>query len=173
MGISVKELDQGVFLFQFFHKEDLNWVLKGGPWMFDNAMLILEMVDAGEDPLKIPLWHLKIWIQLYDLPMGLMTEVVGQQLGNFFGEFLEYDPKNNTSIWRECMRVRINVDVRKSLRRKKKIVKKDGTEIIVNCKYERLGDFFFSCGMVTHTERFCRRFIDKRGEGGEKSGGHG
>lgn len=68
-------------------------------------------------------------IQLHNLPVGYMLETVGKQLGNFFGEFLEYDAKNNTSIWRECMRVRIRVDARKPLKRRKKIVKKDGKEI--------------------------------------------
>lgn len=171
LGISIKELEQGIYLFQFFHKEDLQWVVKGGPWMFDNAMMVLEPIAAGEDPLQVPLWHVNIWIQIHDLPMGFMTEAVGQQLGNFFGEFLEYDAKNNSTIWRECMRVRIRLDVRKPLRRKKKIVKKDGKEFVVTCKYERLGEFCFSCGMVSHTDRFCRKFIDKRGAEGEKEWG--
>lgn len=30
-----------------------------------------------------------MWIQIYDLPTRLMTEVVGKQLGNFFGELFE------------------------------------------------------------------------------------
>lgn len=72
-----------------------------------------------------------------------MMEVVGKQLGNFFGEFLEYDPKNNTNIWRECMRVKVRLDVRKPLKRKKKITRRNGEEAIVSCKYERLGDFCF------------------------------
>lgn len=61
------------------------------------------------------------------------------------------------------MRLRIKVDVRKPLKRKKKICRKDGTEIIVQCKYERLGDFCFICGLVTHTERFCRAKQDESG----------
>lgn len=162
MGINIKELEQGIYLFQFYHQDDMQWVSNGGPWMFDNAMMILEKVAPGEDPLQVQLWHLNIWIQLHDLPMGFMSETVGQQLGNFFGEFVQYDAKNNSSIWREYMRIKIRLDVRKPLKRKKKIVKKDGKEIIVNCKYERLGDFCFSCGMVTHTDRFCRKFLGKR-----------
>lgn len=47
------------------------------------------------------------------------------------------------------------VDVRQPLKCKKKICKRNGTECIVQCKYERLGDFCFVCGHVTHTERFC------------------
>lgn len=29
-GITIKEINQGIFLFQFYHREDMNWVLKGG-----------------------------------------------------------------------------------------------------------------------------------------------
>lgn len=162
MGVSIRELEQGTFLFQFFHKDDMQWVINRGPWMFDNTMMILEKIADGEDPLQVQLWHLNIWIQLYELSMSFMTEIVGQQLGNFFGEFLQYDVKNNSSIWREYMRIRIRLDVRMPLKRKKRIVKKDGKEFTVTCKYERLGEFCFSCGMVTHTDRFCRKSIGKR-----------
>lgn len=63
------------------------------------------------------------------------------------------------------MRVRIRLDVRKPIKRKKKIVKKNGQEITVNCKYERLGEFCFVCGLVTHTDRFCRTSLDRGEEG--------
>lgn len=66
------------------------------------------------------------------------------------------------------MRVKIRLDVRKSLKRKKKIKRKNGSEFVVVCKYERLGDLCFACGLVTHTEQFCRRTIDNRGEGGAR-----
>ncbi|XP_074356430.1 uncharacterized protein LOC141696143 [Apium graveolens] len=154
-GLNIKDLKPGVFLFQFYHGDDMDWVLNGGSWNFDGAMLVLGKISAGEDPLEVPLFHLQCWIQLYGVPSGLMTEMAGKQLGNFFGSFVAYDPNNNSSIWRECMRIRISFDVRLPLKRKKKICRKNGTENIVNCKYERLGDFCFVCGLVTHTERFC------------------
>ena len=49
-------------------------------------------------------------------------EAVGKQLGNFFGEFLQYDEKNNTSIWGECMCIRIKIDVRKPVKPEKRLV---------------------------------------------------
>ncbi|XP_074327265.1 uncharacterized protein LOC141665185 [Apium graveolens] len=168
MGINIKELETGIFLFQFFHKEDKAWVMNGGPWSFDNAMLLIEEIPEGEEPLKVPLWTLNMWIQIYDLPSGFMTEAVGVQLGNFFGTYITYDNKNNSSIWREYMRIKVRIDVRKPLKRKKKIKRKNGSEFVVSCKYERLGDFCFACGLVSHTERFCRRTLDSRGEGSSK-----
>lgn len=55
MGISIKELQTGIFLFQFYHREDMYWVMKGGLWFFDNVMIALETITAGEDPVKVQL----------------------------------------------------------------------------------------------------------------------
>lgn len=162
MGINIREIASGIFLFQFFHVKDLQWVMKGGPWSFDNTMLMIQPIPPGGQPIKVPLWHLRMWIQIHDLRSGLMSEVVGKQLANFFGEFLEYDSKNNNSIWRKYMRVRVILDVRKPLMRKKKINRKDGYEFVVMCKYERLGEFCFCCGMLTQADRFCRRNSETR-----------
>lgn len=159
-GITIKELKPGLFLFQFYHVEDMNWVINGGPWSFDNALLVTSVIKQGEDPTKVPLVEVDIWVQIYDLPVGLMSETVGKQLGNFFGSFLQYDSNNNSSIWREFMRLKICVDVRKPLKRKKKVCKRDKTEVIVHCKYEKLGDFCFISGLLKHTERFCTKKLD-------------
>lgn len=164
MGITIKELEADIYLFQFYHSEDLNWVKNGGPWSFDNIMLVLSTIPPGENPVKVPLVSLNIWIQIHDLPSGFMSEQVGKQLGNFFGEFIMYDHKNDSSLWRECMRLKIKLDVRKPLKRKKKITSRNGKEFIVNCKYERLGEFCFVCGMVTHTDRFCRKYLENQGQ---------
>ena len=69
------------------------------------------------------------------------------------------------------MRVRIKLDVKKPLKRRKKIIKKDGIVIVVDCKYERLGEFCFTCGLVSHTDRFCRISIDRGEEVVEKDWG--
>ncbi|XP_074346159.1 uncharacterized protein LOC141684922 [Apium graveolens] len=139
MGINIKDLKHGIYLFQFYHKDDMQWVLTNGPWAFDNLTLVINIVKAGEDLIKVSLNEVEFWIQIHDLP---------------------YDTKNNSSIWHEYMRLRIKIDVRKPLKRKTKIVKKDKTEVVVTCKYEKLGDFCFICGLLTHTERFCNKKLE-------------
>lgn len=61
------------------------------------------------------------------------------------------------------MRIRIRVDVGKPLKRKKKIIKKNGSEFILNCKYGRIWDFCFLYGLLTHIERFVRRSSNGHG----------
>lgn len=60
MGISIKELDHDIFLFQFFHKKNMQWVLKGGTWSFNNIMMILEPIGMGENPTKVKILSLNI-----------------------------------------------------------------------------------------------------------------
>lgn len=105
----------------------------------------------------MPLVEVDFWIQIYDLPVGYMSEVVSKQLGNFFRSFLQYDSKNNSSGLREYMRLRIRVDVSRPLKRRRKICKKDKSEVMVNCKYEKLRDICFICGLLSHTKRFCQK----------------
>lgn len=64
------------------------WVLNDGPWSFDNAMLLISVIPLGEEPVKVQLWHLNIWIQIHELHAGFMSEIGGKQLGNFLGNFL-------------------------------------------------------------------------------------
>lgn len=114
-------------MFQSFHKLDLQRIYNGGPWSFDNHMLVLECLLAGELPSQMSLNHINIWVQVHHVPDGFMTRVVGEQLGNFVGEFLEYDINNNTGFWRSYTRLRVCVDVQKPLKREKKVRKPGGS----------------------------------------------
>lgn len=40
-GVAIKEVEKGIFVFQFFHKFYMMKVFNGGPWTFDNYLLIL------------------------------------------------------------------------------------------------------------------------------------
>ncbi|CAN0925325.1 hypothetical protein LINGRAHAP2_LOCUS34689 [Linum grandiflorum] len=53
-----------------------------------------------------------------------------------------------------CMRLRVKLDVRKSLLREKE-VKKPSSSIMVTFKYEKLPIFCFLCGRIGHINRAC------------------
>ena len=42
-------------------------------------------------------------------------------MGNYIGEFLEYDASNNSSFWKNYMQVKVKIDVRLPLKRQRKI----------------------------------------------------
>lgn len=79
-GIFIKSLENCNFLFKIFHKFDMQLVFNGDPWTFDNHSLILDTIQPGDTLTEIPLNHVTFWVQVHDLPVGFMTQVVGQCL---------------------------------------------------------------------------------------------
>jgi hypothetical protein len=165
-GVTIKEVPTGKFLFHFAHPLDMKAVLNGGPWSFDNNTLILERVQLGMQIEHIPLHFVHMWVQVHDLPMGFMKERVGIQLANYIGSFLEYDKNNNSSFWRQHMRIRVKIDVRTPLKKNTKVMNKEGKWCTVKFKYEKLGIFCFVCGIMGHAENKCEiRFSMEHDDG--------
>jgi 14-3-3 protein epsilon len=154
-GVKIKEATPGLFLFQFAHALDMEAVLQGGPWSFNNQMLIMERVSLGVQIENIPLHHADFWVQVHNLPTGLMAERVGKTLANYIGSFLEYDKNNKGSFWREYMRIRVRVDIRQPLKKDSRVKNQGGEWCVVNFKYEKLGVFCFICGLIGHGENRC------------------
>lgn len=122
-GVTIREVEEGLFSFQFFHQLDIQKVLKLGPWTFDKHLLVLGVLEEGMQPQEVSLNHVPFWVQVHGVPTGFMTEMVGKSLANFIGEFLEYDAKNSSNFLRSFMRNRVLVDVREPLRWWKRIKK--------------------------------------------------
>lgn len=55
-GVNIREINTRLYLFQFFHLIDLKRILEGGPWTFDNQLLILHKLKPGDIPTSIPLF---------------------------------------------------------------------------------------------------------------------
>jgi 14-3-3 protein epsilon len=165
-GVTIKETKAGTFLFHFAHPLDMEAVINGGPWTFDNNMLLLERVQLGRQIEQIPLFHTTLWVQVHNLPMGLMKERVGIGLANYIGSFVEYDKNNNSSFWRQYMRIRVKIDVRKPLKKNYRVQNHEGEWCTVNFKYEKLGIFCFVCGIMGHAENKCEvRFSMEQDDG--------
>ncbi|MBA0788546.1 hypothetical protein Gotri_027859, partial [Gossypium trilobum] len=153
-GLQIRDLGEKRYIFKFFHSMDMERVFKGLPWTFNNHLLILSKLKRGEDPLKIPLVYVPFWVQIHDVPIGLFSENLAKLLGNFIGAFLEYDGSNLGKENCNYMRVRVQIDVRKPLRRKKQVMS-NGVCSYVKFKYERLTLFYFLCGRLGHNDSYC------------------
>jgi 14-3-3 protein epsilon len=102
--ITFIEIEPGLFLFQFYHKVDKDRVLSGGPWHFENHMLVLHEVKEGDLFNQIPLNHVDMWVQMR----------------NVIGKFIQYDASNN-GFWRTYIRIRVRLDVRIPIKKELKV----------------------------------------------------
>lgn len=76
-----------------------------------------------------------------------------RQLRNFTEEFLDYDAVIITKGVK-FMRIKVKIDVRNPLRRRKRIVYERDKTSFVYFKYEKVSLFCFLCGRLGHGESF-------------------
>ena len=109
---------------------------------------------------------------MYNLPVGFMSGKILKDIGNYIGVFVESDENNLISIWRNYMRIRVTIDVRKPLKRRMKLKKAGDDWLWIDFKYERLHIFCFICGLLGHTEKQCPNLYEFPHGGLEKPYGH-
>lgn len=163
-GVDIREGPNGdevqLYIFKFFHEFDLVRIFEGGPWTFDNHLLLWRWLFSGEQLTQITLYDTSIWVQIHDLPIGIITERVCRDIGNFLGSFVEADRANFSGEWRNFFRVRVLLDIRKPLKRRMRIKRPGGEWTWVKFRYERLPSFCFFCGLLGHGVNFCEKRYD-------------
>ena len=68
---------------------------------------------------------------------------------------MEVDAPNFDMNWGKCLRVRVMINVTKKLIRGKKITIEGGESRWVQLKFERLPNFCYWCGLLSHSLREC------------------
>lgn len=159
-GMYVKQLEPNRFLFQFYHEIDIKRVIDGSPWTCGRFHLILERLKEGENPKTIAINKLDVWVQLYDMETGFMSQRVVKDIGDYVGTFIESDANNFVGVWREYLRIRVTISLEGPLKRRMKLRKNAANWCWVNFKYEGIPTFCFICGMVGHGEKFCARIFN-------------
>ncbi|KAL9440546.1 hypothetical protein AB3S75_019254 [Citrus x aurantiifolia] len=159
-GVCIKDLSLTLFLFQFFHEVDVRRILDARPWTFDQHILLVHRLGADEQPHNVPLFHTTFWIQFYNMPLGFQSERTLQSIGNYIGSFLESDENNLKGVWRNYIRLKVSLDVRKPLKRRMQLKRIEGEWFWVDFKYERLNVFCFICDLLGHTEHNCPTLYD-------------
>ena len=71
------------------------------------------------------------------------------------------------------LRVKVEVDVSKPLCKGRKVALNDDTKIWVSFKYEKLPNFCYWCGMVSHVDRECDVWLSGKGSLGLDQQGYG
>ena len=80
---------------------------------------------------------------------------VGRDLGNCLGNFIEADRRTGHYDQAKFMRIRVDLQLDKPLRRRGKVAGDDGDKFWVSFKYERLPTFCYFCGRMGHDDKHC------------------
>ena len=95
--LKIIDVEEGLFQFKFALESQLTWVMSNGPWSFDGTA----------SSVTFPV--LPIWMQIWDLPLDLLSEEVGREIGSGVGRVVEVDTKAFTSEQARFVRVGVNL----------------------------------------------------------------
>ncbi|KAK5771637.1 hypothetical protein PVK06_047865 [Gossypium arboreum] len=76
-------------------------------------------------------------------------------IGGALGELMAINCRDKDGCWIEYIRIRVKINIQKSLRLVVKIMGVDGTRLLCTVKYERLPIFCYKCGCIGRKTQKC------------------
>ena len=157
LGLQILEVGSNLFQFKFQSKFDLIRVLKGGPWSFDNQLLMLTKWRKGMTASNVKLDCASLWIQIWGAPFDMVSPQMATEVGSKLGVVEDVEKRRRQDAPSYFMRVWVALPVPKPLRRGGFIADSDRGKTWVQFKYERLPMFCHFCGVLGHDFHHCAR----------------
>ena len=161
------EVGTNRFQLKFQTEFEMDRVLKGGPWSFDNQVLLLTRWKAGM--MADNVWfdsvalRVQIWGTLFDLVSPKIAEIVGSRLGSV----VEVEKKQKFEGQSYFMRVKVAILIAKPIWRRAFLAGSDDKSHWVTFKYERLPLFCHFYGLLDHDLKHCAPYFATAKNDGE------
>jgi hypothetical protein len=162
-GFTARDMGNNMLVFAFEDVSDLERVLQSEPWSYDKHLVSFQRVEADTSISEMDCQWVSFWVQIHNLPVRRMNHETASALGGTLG-VVEKVVESEEERGREgCMRVRVKVDISKPLCRGRKARLLAGKETWISFKYERLPNFCYWCGLLTHGDRDCEKWLRSKG----------
>ncbi|KAK7852267.1 uncharacterized protein CFP56_039359 [Quercus suber] len=153
--LQIAEVGNNLFQFKFKSEYELERILRGGPWTFDNQLLMLTRWRTGMSANNVVLEHASLWVQIWGVPFDMMSPSVAREVGNKMGTVEDVERRRRMDEQNFFLRVRVALPISKPLRRGGFLLGSDGKRHWVTYKYERMPMFCHYCGILGHDIRHC------------------
>jgi len=84
-GMHIVEVGSNLFQFKFKTELELERVFKGGPWTFDNQVLLLRKWQLGMIAKNVRFDLVSLWVQIWDAPFDMVSPTVAAEIGSRMG----------------------------------------------------------------------------------------
>ncbi|KAL4311685.1 hypothetical protein GQ457_01G016240 [Hibiscus cannabinus] len=155
--LSITELQSNFLLNRLASEEVRSDILKRGPWVFNDDWFAILPLNPLFSIDEYFFTKMVIWVRILRVPIGLMFESLGRSLGACIGSVVGTDTRIIDGNMGEFMRVRVNIDVTKPLRRCVALGGCGTKPRLCPLQYEKLPNFCHGCGLLGHLVIDCPR----------------
>jgi hypothetical protein len=148
-------MNDNKLVFIFEDEADQERVMLGEPWVYDKSLVVFQRIEEREAIEEVTFTETSFWVQLHDIPVRRMNEEVARILGSSLGRIAQVAGGTTAANGGQAMRIRVSIDITKPLCRGRMAVLEKGREVWISFKYERLPNFCYWCGHVTHSDKDC------------------
>lgn len=150
----IVHVDDRIYSIMVSNEALATYILESGPWNVDNRLfnvlpwprdLVIEEVNFS---------GIKFWIQIHNVPLGVMTDGTARSIARRVGEVLEVE--DPIKVPRPYLRVRVKLDGQKPLYSGFYEPRGGPKRRRICVKYERLREFCYRCGRIGHSCKFCQ-----------------
>ena len=158
----IREAGDHILLIVFELETDVERVLAQEPWSFDKRLILFQRYDYSILAKHLRFTKIMFWVQIHGLPMRMLDSKTTIKLGETLGEVSTKETEKEM-VGGDFVQVRVKIDVSKPLSQGRRIVLDEDIETWVSFKYEKLTNFCYWCGMVSHEEKECKIWLARKG----------
>ena len=136
-GLEIKEVDDKVHVFQFQDETEKDRVLVRQPWSFNKSLIVFKEFDGLSLLDSINMEWCPFWVQIHGLPFGMMNKKIKIVIREAIREVFDVETNYEQVAWGKWLRVRVNINVQKLLKKGKLISVEGGRKMLILFKYER------------------------------------
>ncbi|XP_015940125.1 uncharacterized protein At4g02000-like [Arachis duranensis] len=129
----------------FYSREDLDFVLTGGPWRIFYHYLAISPWKPNFNPVEAAVDTIAAWVQLPDLAIEYYDEEMLKKIENVIGQIMKVDVNTADKRRKKFVRLCVQLDLTAPL-----VVQYSINGVKYEVEYERLYNICFSCDMVEH-----------------------
>nr|POE69593.1 uncharacterized protein CFP56_14399 [Quercus suber] len=149
-GMDCIDLGFDFFLIKFELSEDVDYILKGGPWFIGQNFLTIRQWEPEFQASSATLSFVAVWVRLPELPIEFYEHNALLKIGRAIGPVLRIDANTADGVRGRFARLCVQVNLDKPL--EKTIYLGKLKQVI---QYEGIRTLCFECGRIGHYREAC------------------
>ncbi len=158
-GFTIRDMNDNTLVFVFEDETDRERVMQGEPWAYDKHLVVFQRIEDDEAIAEVDFKYTSFWVQLHGIPIRRMNHEAATILGSSLGKIAHVSEGGEAIGGGQAMRIRVSVDITKPLCRGRRAKLEKDKETWISFKYERLPNFCYWCGLLTHTDKDCHFWL--------------